>query len=48
MSVYAFKFKFVNFHKLYFSLAYNPEISTELSVDKQDSHLSTFIFINTP
>ena len=45
MSGYARKLKFDNFYKLYSSLIYNSEISTEASVSESDSHLADFIFI---
>ena len=48
MAAYGRKLKFVNFLKLYdvqlyIPLTYHPEIGTEASVGKSDSHLTAFI-----
>ena len=42
MTEYSRKLKFINSYKLYFPLAYNPEIDMEPSVCELDSHLTGF------
>ena len=45
MSAHDRKIKFVNFYKLNFPLAYNPEIGKEGSVGESHSHLSGFFIL---
>ena len=48
MKPYILQFKFVNFYKLYFPLAYDPDIGTEPSIYEHDSHLYINIFYTFP